>query len=63
MNPRGNKTDRTFVAPTILFPVSESMKVYHEEQFGPLLPVQEFEDLNDIYKVAFIHSPTTLLHL
>ena len=59
MNPRGNKADRTFVAPTILFPVDESMKVYQAEQFGPLVPVQEFEDLNDIFKV-FISSYSLL---
>lgn len=50
INPRGHKADRTFVAPTVLFPVDERMRVYHEEQFGPLIPVREFEDLNDIYK-------------
>lgn len=53
VNPRGNKADRTFVAPTVLFPVNESMKVYHEEQFGPVVPVAEFEDLLDIYKVYY----------
>lgn len=51
VNPRGNKADRTLVAPTILYPVNDSMKVYHEEQFGPVVPVAEFDDLVDIYKV------------
>jgi len=50
VNPRGNHTDRTFVAPTILFPVNAEMRVYHEEQFGPLVPVREFEDLTEIFE-------------
>jgi len=50
VNPRGNKFDRTFVSPTILFPVSPSMRVYHEEQFGPVVPVREFSDLTDIFE-------------
>ena len=28
------------VAPTILYPVNDKMRVYHEEQFGPLVPVR-----------------------
>jgi glyceraldehyde-3-phosphate dehydrogenase (NADP+) len=37
VNGRGGKVDRTFVAPTILFPVNNQMRIWHEEQFGPVL--------------------------
>eukprot|EP00029_Vermamoeba_vermiformis_P009901 TRINITY_DN5097_c0_g1_i1.p1 TRINITY_DN5097_c0_g1~~TRINITY_DN5097_c0_g1_i1.p1 ORF type:complete len:544 (-),score=160.22 TRINITY_DN5097_c0_g1_i1:2-1606(-) len=49
VNPRGGQIDRTFVAPTVLYPVSEQMKVYHEEQFGPVVPIATFKDLDQVY--------------
>lgn len=48
-NRRGNLFDRTFVAPTVLFPVNKTMKCWHEEQFGPVVPVASFKDLEEIY--------------
>lgn len=42
--------DRTFVAPTVLFPVNKSMKCFHREQFGPLVPVTTFKDLSEIFQ-------------
>ena len=29
--------------------VSEKMRVWHEEQFGPLVPVVPFHELDDVY--------------
>jgi glyceraldehyde-3-phosphate dehydrogenase (NADP+) len=48
INPRGNEFDRTFVAPTVLFPTNKTMRVFNEEQFGPLVPVATFENLDEI---------------
>lgn len=42
--------DRTFVAPTILYPVTPEMRVYHEEQFGPLIPIRTFETDDEIFE-------------
>ena len=50
INPRGGKIDRSFVAPTIIYPVLPSMRLYHEEQFGPVIPVRSFESLDEIYE-------------
>eukprot|EP01113_Clastostelium_recurvatum_P001031 TRINITY_DN1043_c0_g1_i8.p1 TRINITY_DN1043_c0_g1~~TRINITY_DN1043_c0_g1_i8.p1 ORF type:complete len:534 (-),score=126.10 TRINITY_DN1043_c0_g1_i8:14-1615(-) len=50
VNKRGGKQDRTFVAPTVLFPVDKTMRVYHEEQFGPLVPIKNFEKIEEIYE-------------
>jgi len=50
VNPRGGKFDRTFVAPTVLFPVNEKMRIYHEEQFGPVIPVTTFEKPEEVYE-------------
>jgi len=42
--------DRTFVAPSVLYPVNSSMRVYNEEQFGPLIPVASFKSLDEIFE-------------
>ena len=42
--------DRTFVAPTIVYPVTPEMRVYHEEQFGPLIPIRTFETDDEIFE-------------
>lgn len=31
--------------PTVLYPVTPAMRVYHEEQFGPVVPVVPFDDV------------------
>lgn len=46
----GGKVDRTFVAPTVLFPVNDKMRIYHEEQFGPVIPVATFQREEEIYE-------------
>jgi len=48
VNARGGKQDRTIVAPTVLYPVTASMRVYDEEQFGPLIPIVRYKDTADI---------------
>ena len=42
--------DRTFVAPTVLYPVNESMRIYHEEQFGPVIPIKSYEKMDELYE-------------
>ena len=36
-----------FVAPTIVKDISDSSRLVQEEQFGPVLPILKFEDLDD----------------
>lgn len=43
VNPDGGKIDRTLFYPTVLYPVNNKMRVYEEEQFGPVIPVVSFE--------------------
>jgi glyceraldehyde-3-phosphate dehydrogenase (NADP+) len=45
MNPGGGAVAGTFFYPAVLYPVNESMRVYHEEQFGPIIPVASFDDI------------------
>jgi acyl-CoA reductase-like NAD-dependent aldehyde dehydrogenase len=47
MNEHGGETNETFVYPAILYPVNSQMKLYREEQFGPLIPVVPFVDLEE----------------
>ncbi|UCV24582.1 NADP-dependent glyceraldehyde-3-phosphate dehydrogenase [Ferribacterium limneticum] len=45
INPGGGGTVETLFYPAVLFPVKEGMKLYREEQFGPIIPVATFEDI------------------
>ncbi|RNI30565.1 NADP-dependent glyceraldehyde-3-phosphate dehydrogenase [Rufibacter latericius] len=47
VNPGGGTAFESFVYPGILYPVNEKMKLYREEQFGPLIPVVAFDDLEE----------------
>jgi len=54
MNPDGGAVSNTLVYPALLYPVTPAMRVYHEEQFGPVIPVVAFDDINEVieYVVA-----------
>ncbi|BAV04528.1 Acyl-CoA reductase [Filimonas lacunae] len=45
MNENGGATVESLVYPAVLFPVNDQMKVYREEQFGPVIPVVPYDDL------------------
>ena len=45
INENGGKFSGTFYYPTALFPVNSSMKIYHEEQFGPVIPIIEYDNI------------------
>jgi len=56
INECGGQTDRTLVFPSVLYPVTKSMRAYHEEQFGPLIPIAEYEDIEEIMShLADVH--------
>lgn len=48
LNPGGGASRGAFFYPALLYPVSPAMRVYHEEQFGPLVPVVPFRDLDTV---------------
>ena len=43
INANGGETLHTFFYPAVLYPVSDKMKVYYEEQFGPVVPIVPYE--------------------
>jgi acyl-CoA reductase-like NAD-dependent aldehyde dehydrogenase len=47
MNENGGVAVESFVYPAVMYPVSQAMKLYREEQFGPLIPVVPFESLDE----------------
>jgi glyceraldehyde-3-phosphate dehydrogenase (NADP+) len=47
VNPHGGTINGSFFFPAILYPVDASMRVYHEEQFGPVIPVLPFTDIEE----------------
>jgi len=50
INQFGGTKNRTFIYPAVLFPVKENMRVFHEEQFGPVIPVVPYKDLQEPLK-------------
>jgi glyceraldehyde-3-phosphate dehydrogenase (NADP+) len=48
VNPRGGEMRDTFFYPAVLYPVNPSMRVYQEEQFGPVVPVVPYRDLQTV---------------
>ena len=47
INNKGGEIGDNFVFPTILHPVTNKMRIFHEEQFGPIIPIIEFNDVNE----------------
>jgi glyceraldehyde-3-phosphate dehydrogenase (NADP+) len=44
-NPSGGMVNQTFFFPAVVYPVNTHMRLYREEQFGPVIPVASFTDL------------------
>ena len=47
VNEGGGRFDKSFFYPAVLYPVNQKMRAYHEEQFGPVVPVLSFKDINE----------------
>lgn len=47
INDKGGETTDNYIWPAVLYPVSKDMEVFHEEQFGPVVPVIPFKDINE----------------
>jgi glyceraldehyde-3-phosphate dehydrogenase (NADP+) len=46
INDSGGAMKETFFYPALLYPVNKKMRVYHEEQFGPVIPVVPYDDID-----------------
>lgn len=46
-NARGGAVEGTFMSPAVVYPVGPGMRLYDEEQFGPLVPVAPFDEVEE----------------
>ncbi|MGB5376745.1 NADP-dependent glyceraldehyde-3-phosphate dehydrogenase [Muriicola sp.] len=47
INKKGGKHFDNYIWPAVLYPVTKDMRVYQEEQFGPVIPVLSFQDIEE----------------
>jgi len=47
VNRDGGVNDASFFYPALLYPVGPAMRVYDEEQFGPVIPVVPYDDIRE----------------
>jgi glyceraldehyde-3-phosphate dehydrogenase (NADP+) len=47
INSKGSETTENYIFPAVLYPVTKDMRVYEEEQFGPVIPVIPFSDIEE----------------
>ncbi|GAB3909171.1 NADP-dependent glyceraldehyde-3-phosphate dehydrogenase [Mucilaginibacter boryungensis] len=58
INENGGVTAESFVFPAVVYPVNDKMKLYREEQFGPVIPVIPYESIEEpiAYQVDSPHG-------
>jgi len=49
INTSGANWDRTIFFPAVVYPVNKDMKIWKEEQFGPVLPIAVYENISEVY--------------
>ncbi|WP_299799342.1 NADP-dependent glyceraldehyde-3-phosphate dehydrogenase [uncultured Maribacter sp.] len=47
INKKGGKHFDNYIWPAVLYPVTKDMRVYQEEQFGPIIPIVPFADIEE----------------
>lgn len=47
VNRGGGSVEHTFMSPAIVYPVDPGMRLYSEEQFGPVVPIAPFSDFDE----------------
>lgn len=45
VNDNGGEYNKSFFYPTVLSPVKPEMRIYNEEQFGPIVPIVSYSDI------------------
>jgi len=48
INPTGGYSNGTFMFPAVVCPVTPEMRLYREEQFGPIVPIVPFDDPSEV---------------
>ncbi|MEH0007650.1 MAG: NADP-dependent glyceraldehyde-3-phosphate dehydrogenase [Flavobacteriales bacterium] len=47
INEGGGSREKSFFYPAVLYPVDKGMRIYHEEQFGPVVPIVSFKSISE----------------
>jgi glyceraldehyde-3-phosphate dehydrogenase (NADP+) len=47
INKKGGETTDNYIFPAVLYPATKEMEVFHEEQFGPVVPIIPFKDIDE----------------
>ncbi len=47
LNKKGGKRFDNYIWPAVIYPVTKDMRVYQEEQFGPVIPIVPFSDIEE----------------
>ena len=47
INEKGGQHSANYIFPAVLYPINKEMRVYHEEQFGPVVPILTFNDIQE----------------
>jgi glyceraldehyde-3-phosphate dehydrogenase (NADP+) len=47
VNRNGGAVNHTFMCPAVVYPVRPGMRLYSEEQFGPVVPIARFKDIEE----------------
>lgn len=47
LNKKGGERYDNYIWPAVLYPVTKDMRVYQEEQFGPVIPIVPFSDIEE----------------
>ncbi len=47
INKKGGIRSENYIFPAVIYPVNKNMRVYHEEQFGPVVPILSFKDIQE----------------
>ena len=55
LNENGGEVNDTFFYPAVLYPVNNQMRIYTEEQFGPLVPIVSYKNIEEVIDYV-VHS-------
>ena len=48
VNPGGGEGHYSIMRPAVLYPVDSTMRIFHEEQFGPVVPIAPYDRLDQV---------------
>jgi acyl-CoA reductase-like NAD-dependent aldehyde dehydrogenase len=58
VNRNGGESVASLIHPAVVYPVNSDMRLYHEEQFGPVVPVVPYDSIREVidYQVNATHG-------